>query len=132
MHDVSEPAPTPLATLQDVFGLEAFRPLQEAIVESHQAGQIVPDEVEFLAGLQRIEYVFVDPDRRDIIIAGRCPPVATEANGSVNFVPQHWVSPWVDNGDPGPQAGDAHTRIRFRDECGRYVARTDAGAPLEN
>ncbi|MCY2964716.1 MAG: DUF1598 domain-containing protein [Planctomycetota bacterium] len=30
----------------------------------------VPPEMRYLAGLQRIDYVFVDPDERDIVIAG--------------------------------------------------------------
>jgi hypothetical protein len=30
----------------------------------------LPDEVQFLAGLQRIQYVFVDPEANDILIAG--------------------------------------------------------------
>ncbi len=40
----------------------SLKGLQQAITESSQSGAMVPDEVEFLAGLQRIQYVFVDED----------------------------------------------------------------------
>jgi hypothetical protein len=46
-------------------GLEAA--LQEAL-QQHQ-GQ-VPDDIVFLAGLQRIQYVFVYPEQNDIVLAG--------------------------------------------------------------
>ena len=35
----------------------SLKGLQQAIIEAGQTGQAIPDEVEFLAGLQRIEYV---------------------------------------------------------------------------
>lgn len=57
--------------------------LQKAIIDSHEAGQVVPDEVEFLAGLQRIEYVFVDTERHDIIIAGPAEPWKIRPDGFV-------------------------------------------------
>ncbi len=44
--------------------------LQAAIAEHQASGQPLPEEVQFLAGLQRIEYVFVYPEEKDIVIAG--------------------------------------------------------------
>ena len=43
----------------------------EAACEKYaQNREHVPSDLHYLAGLQRIDYVFVDPDRHDIIIAG--------------------------------------------------------------
>ncbi len=44
--------------------------LQAEIKKSITSGEPVSDEVRFLAGLQRIEYVFVYPERNDIVLAG--------------------------------------------------------------
>ncbi len=61
----------------------SLKGLQQAITESRQSGAMVPDEVEFLAGLQRIQYVFVDEDKHDIIIAGPAEPWQLGDDGSV-------------------------------------------------
>lgn len=61
----------------------SLKGLQQAITEASQAGKMVPDEVEFLAGLQRIEYVFVDNDNQDIIIAGPAEPWELRDDGFV-------------------------------------------------
>jgi hypothetical protein len=34
------------------------------------AGAPLPDEIEYLAGLQRIQYIFVYPEQKDIVLAG--------------------------------------------------------------
>ena len=44
--------------------------LQAEIKKSITSGEAIPDEVRFLAGLQRIEYVFVYPEHNDIVLAG--------------------------------------------------------------
>jgi len=44
--------------------------LQAEIEKSITSGEPIADEVRFLAGLQRIEYVFVYPERHDIVLAG--------------------------------------------------------------
>ena len=46
-------------------GLEAA---VEAAVQNNQGR--LPDEVRYMAGLQRIEYVFVIPDKNDVVLAG--------------------------------------------------------------
>jgi hypothetical protein len=61
----------------------SLKGLQQAIVDSHAKGEPVPDEVEFLAGLQRIEYVFVAPDKQDILIAGPAEPWELRQDGFV-------------------------------------------------
>ncbi len=49
----------------------SLRGLEAAIEDAHvnNLGKL-PDEVQFLAGLQRIEYVFLYPEANDIVIAG--------------------------------------------------------------
>lgn len=61
----------------------SLKGLQEAIEASQSRGAMVPDEIKFLAGLQRIEYVFVDQDNNDIIIAGPAEPWQLREDGSV-------------------------------------------------
>lgn len=61
----------------------SLKGLQQVIAESHGKGESVPDEVEFLAGLQRIEYVFVDEDKQDIVIAGPAEPWKLREDGFV-------------------------------------------------
>jgi len=48
----------------------SLRGLEQAITELRLKNQGVTDAIQNLAGLQRIRYVFVDPQRRDIILAG--------------------------------------------------------------
>jgi len=44
--------------------------LQEAIAACQKAGTPLPDEIRYLAGLQRVQYVFVMPELHDIVLAG--------------------------------------------------------------
>ncbi|HXT59650.1 MAG TPA: DUF1598 domain-containing protein [Pirellulales bacterium] len=48
----------------------SLRLLDEAIGECLRNDKPLPDEITYLAGLQRIEYVFVYPEQNDIILAG--------------------------------------------------------------
>jgi Protein of unknown function (DUF1598) len=57
--------------------------LQAAMVHAKASGKPFPQEIEFLAGLQRIQYVFVDADHHDIVIAGPAEPWELRADGSV-------------------------------------------------
>ncbi len=61
----------------------SLKGLQQAIADSHSQGKPVPNDVEFLAGLQRIEYVFVDDKNNDIIIAGPAEPWELREDGFV-------------------------------------------------
>ncbi|HXT59649.1 MAG TPA: DUF1598 domain-containing protein [Pirellulales bacterium] len=54
------------ATLRKV----SLRLLDEAIGECLRNDKPLPDEITYLAGLQRIEYVFVYPEQNDIVLAG--------------------------------------------------------------
>ena len=48
----------------------SLRQLDEAIRKAQAAGQELSDEMRYLAGLQRIQYVFVYPEKNDVVIAG--------------------------------------------------------------
>jgi len=48
----------------------SLRRLGEAIEQCRQSSKPLPDEIRYLAGLQEIRYVFVYPQRRDIVLAG--------------------------------------------------------------
>ena len=50
--------------------LISVRGLEAAIKSAADAGQPVPADVEFLAGMQRIEYIIVSPETNDVILAG--------------------------------------------------------------
>ena len=50
-----------------MISLSALDALVARLVKEKQP---IPDDVRHLAGLQRVQYVFVDPDNRDIVIAG--------------------------------------------------------------
>jgi len=48
----------------------SLRGLEAAIAELRKQGQPLTDDIRYLGGLQRIQYVFVYPERGDIVIAG--------------------------------------------------------------
>jgi hypothetical protein len=57
--------------------------LQQSLAESEQSGQPIPDDMKYLAGIQRVEYVFVYPDQQDIVIAGPAEPWRLAKDGAV-------------------------------------------------
>ena len=54
--------------------------LQDAAIRDMAA---LPDEVKYLAGLQRVEYVFVFPEEHDIVVAGPAEGWQIDALGNV-------------------------------------------------
>ena len=68
---------------QSDMRMVSLKGLQAAIASSRQSGGPLPESVAFLAGLQRIEYVFVDNDNNDIVIAGPAEPWQLQEDGSV-------------------------------------------------
>lgn len=48
----------------------SLRRLEAAIAESRRQGQTLSHELLSLAGLQRIQYVFIYPDQHDVVLAG--------------------------------------------------------------
>jgi hypothetical protein len=61
----------------------SLRGLEAAILESSRTGKRLPDAVKFLAGLQRIRYVFVYPEQQDIVLVGPAEGWTVDAHGSV-------------------------------------------------
>jgi hypothetical protein len=48
----------------------SLKQIETQLAEARAGGKEIPDAVRFLAGLQRIRYVLVYPDRQDIVLAG--------------------------------------------------------------
>lgn len=48
----------------------SLRKLNEQLHDSLEAGKQIPDEIRYLAGLQRVEYVAVLPEAQDIVLIG--------------------------------------------------------------
>ena len=63
----------------------SLRRLQEAIAARRAKVQmpVVTEEMEYLAGLTRIRYVFIYPEERDIVLAGPAEPITVDQNGFV-------------------------------------------------
>jgi hypothetical protein len=61
----------------------SLKQLESQIAEANRAGKPIPDAVRFLAGLQRINYVLVYPERNDIVLAGPAEGWKVNTMGSV-------------------------------------------------
>ena len=61
----------------------SLRMLEQELIRLRDANLPLPGEVEFLAGLQRVEYVFLDHERNDIVLAGPAEGWRVEKNGFV-------------------------------------------------
>jgi len=69
MQESLQPAPPELAQAADTRKI-SLRRLEEAVAAAIHQGKPLSDEMRYLAGLQEIQYVFVDPEHKDIILAG--------------------------------------------------------------
>src|SRR4051812_25602110 len=72
--DLQEPSPLRKLSL---------RRLQEEFIARKEKAQtpLFTEEMECLAGLTRIRYVFVYPDEKDIVLVGPAEPMKVSANG---------------------------------------------------
>jgi hypothetical protein len=61
----------------------SLKKLQAAMRHELQTGDTMPEAMQFLAGLQRVEYVFVYPERNDIVLAGPAEPWTVRGDASV-------------------------------------------------
>lgn len=61
----------------------SLRRLDEAIRQCVDGGKPLPEEIAFLAGLQKIEYVLVYPEQNDIVLAGPAEGWKVDAKGAV-------------------------------------------------
>ncbi len=59
--DINQPAKLRMVSLKN---------LDAAIEGTLKNGKVLPDEIKYLAGLQRVQYVFVYPEEKDVVIAG--------------------------------------------------------------
>ncbi len=79
--------------LDEVPGdMKAFNPLRkislrrlEEAIRNHRSTQVVPlpDEIQYLGGLQQIKYIFVDPQEHDIILVGPAEGWKVDSLGNV-------------------------------------------------
>jgi hypothetical protein len=61
----------------------SLRRLEAAIEESTKSGKPLPDEIRYLAGLQQINYIFVYPEQKDIILVGPGEGWKVDARGNM-------------------------------------------------
>jgi hypothetical protein len=61
----------------------SLRQLEAEIAKATAAGKPIPDAVRFLAGLQRVKYVLVYPEKQDIVLAGPAEGWRVDTMGSV-------------------------------------------------
>jgi hypothetical protein len=61
----------------------SLRRLEAAIAESRQTGKELPDAIKYLAGLQRVQYIFVYPEQQDIVLVGLAEGWKVDAKGNV-------------------------------------------------
>jgi hypothetical protein len=61
----------------------SLRKLQAAVAHAIETGSDIPDDVAYLGGIQRIEYVLVYPDKQDIVLAGKAEAWKVGDNGEV-------------------------------------------------
>ncbi len=73
------------ANLQPFVKLRAvsLKQIEALVAKSAADGQPLPDEIKYLAGLQRVQYVLVYPERNDIVLAGPAEGWRTDALGNV-------------------------------------------------
>lgn len=73
------------ANLQMLVKLRAvsLKHLEKAVAEAHQKNRPLPDEIKYMAGLQRIEFVLVYPERGDLVLAGPAEGWEIDALGNV-------------------------------------------------
>lgn len=62
-------APTDLQTWTDLRAV-SLKQLEAKIADCAAKGDDLPEDVRYLAGLQRVQYVFVYPEHNDVVIAG--------------------------------------------------------------
>ncbi len=81
-QEASEQVPADLNTAVPLRKV-SLRGLEQAVAESLKSGKPVPDAAKYMAGLQRIEYIFVYPEQQDIVLAGPAEGWKIDARGNV-------------------------------------------------
>ena len=72
LEELRKATPKQVADLQKPVAMRkvSLKQLNVVLADAIQNNRELPDEVKYLAGLQRIEYVFVYPELNDIVLAG--------------------------------------------------------------
>ena len=61
----------------------SLKGLEAQVTKAQETGQPLPADVQFMAGLQRLEYVVVDKENNDILLAGPAEPWTVTESGAV-------------------------------------------------
>ena len=77
-----EQMPADLEAWTDLRAI-SLKQLEAKIAECAAAGKPLPDSVKYLAGLQRVQYVFIYPERNDIVLAGPAEGWDMDALGNI-------------------------------------------------
>jgi len=67
----------------------SLRGLEAVLNDCAKNNKPIPDAAKYLGGLQRIRYIFVYPDRKDIVLAGPSEGWTVDAKGTVVGVTTH-------------------------------------------
>ncbi len=81
-RDAGEQMPADLEAWTDLRAV-SLKQLETKIAECAAAGEPLPDSVKYLAGLQRVQYVFIYPERNDIVLAGPAEGWDMDALGNI-------------------------------------------------
>ncbi|HEY2892681.1 MAG TPA: DUF1598 domain-containing protein, partial [Pirellulales bacterium] len=76
--------PVPGDLKQAALRKVSLRQLEAAITEHRKNGTPLSDDMRYLAGLQRVQYVFIYPEQNDIVLAG--PGEGWKLNGMGDMV----------------------------------------------
>ncbi|MBS0208455.1 MAG: DUF1598 domain-containing protein [Planctomycetes bacterium] len=82
MVEAMQPVPDALAPTAELRKI-SLRQLEQTVAALLADGEPLPDEIRYLAGLQSIRYVFVYPERKDIVLAGYAEGWLLDKRGNV-------------------------------------------------
>ncbi|MCG8451399.1 MAG: DUF1598 domain-containing protein [Pirellulales bacterium] len=81
-HRAIEKAPEDLQPWTDLRAV-SLKQIEARLAESRRLQQPVPEDVKYLAGLQRVQYVLVYPKQGDVVLAGPAEGWRVDALGNV-------------------------------------------------
>ncbi|HVW00462.1 MAG TPA: DUF1598 domain-containing protein [Planctomycetaceae bacterium] len=113
--DAREHLPSDLNALSPLRKI-SLRRLEEECAKYADRKQDVTVEMQFLAGLQRIDYVFIYPDAHDVVIAGPAEGFAFDAVGR---------AVGVSTGQPPIRLGDLLVALRCLERDGKFGCSID-------
>jgi hypothetical protein len=61
----------------------SLKNIQETVSQARKNNTEIPEETLFLGGLTRVEYIYVYPERNDIVLSGPSEPWTVGANGAI-------------------------------------------------